>query len=156
MSVDMFLKLGNIKGESTDPQHLGQIDILAFSWGESIQVTRAVGGGINVGKPNLQELSLTKYIDKASVPIMVALVGGTPILDATLTCRRNAATPYNFLTYAMTNLFLTSVSEGGSEGEDQFTENISLNFQKITWTYRAAAGAPAIIGSYDVATGATT
>lgn len=156
MSVDMFLKLGNIKGESTDPQHIGQISVLAFSWGEVVQVTRPAGGGINVSKPNLQDLSMTKYIDKASVPIMVALAGGTPILDATLTCRRNAATPYNFLTYVLNNVILSSVSEGGSEGEDQFTENISLNFQKITWTYRAVAGGTPIIGSYDTGTGATT
>jgi type VI secretion system secreted protein Hcp len=30
---------------------------------------------------------------------------------------------------------VTSVSAGGSGGEDRLTENVSLNFARIKWTY---------------------
>ena len=32
-AADMFLKLGDIKGESTDAKHPGEIAVLAWSWG---------------------------------------------------------------------------------------------------------------------------
>ena len=88
-------------------------------------------GGISGGKVNIQDVSLTKYIDKATVPILLDCAAGTLITDATLVARRNSATPYIFLTYALQNILVSSASEGGSGGEDRFTENISLAFQKI-------------------------
>ena len=33
MAVDIFLKLGDIKGESTDDKHKNEIEVLSFSWG---------------------------------------------------------------------------------------------------------------------------
>ena len=35
MAVDMFLKLGDIKGEAQDKTHKEEIDVLAWSWGAS-------------------------------------------------------------------------------------------------------------------------
>ena len=152
MSVDMFLKLGTIKGEATDPGHVGWITVLAMSWGES-NVAPPLGGGGGAGKVNMQDDFMTKYIDKASVPILLACASGAHITDATFIARRNGAAPYVFLTYALGEIYVTSVSEGGSGGEDQFTENITLNFQKITWTYRASATGAAVTGGWDLAAG---
>ena len=87
------------------------------------------------------------------MPILLDCAAGTLITDATLVARRNAATPYIFLTYALQNILVSSASEGGSGGEDRFTENISLAFQKITWTYRASATGPSITGGWDIAAG---
>jgi type VI secretion system secreted protein Hcp len=158
MSIDMYMNLAPIKGESTDPGHVGWVDVLAFSWGESEVISQPAGGGVQMGKPNIQDLTITKYVDKASVPLLLAgIKNQPPILGATLVARQNnAATPYIFLTYTLSNVFVTSVSQGGSGGEDKFTENVSFAFQKIQWAYRASAGAPQIVGSYDVVTGQTT
>ena len=35
MAVDVFLKLGDVKGESKDSKHEGEIDVLSWSWGVS-------------------------------------------------------------------------------------------------------------------------
>ena len=35
MAVDMFLKIGDILGESVDKTHKDEIDVLAWSWGAS-------------------------------------------------------------------------------------------------------------------------
>jgi hypothetical protein len=32
---DIFLKIGDIKGESTDAKHANEIEVLAWSWGVS-------------------------------------------------------------------------------------------------------------------------
>ena len=45
MAVDMFLKLGDVKGESVDGSHKDEIDVLAWSWGMSQSGTTHMGGG---------------------------------------------------------------------------------------------------------------
>ncbi|MCK9688689.1 type VI secretion system tube protein Hcp, partial [Scleromatobacter humisilvae] len=35
MAMDMFIKIGSLKGESVDKTHAGEIDVLAWSWGMS-------------------------------------------------------------------------------------------------------------------------
>ena len=47
MSTDMFLKLDDIKGESQDKKHAGEIDVQAWSWGAA-QMGASHGGGGSV------------------------------------------------------------------------------------------------------------
>jgi len=35
MAVDMFIKIGDVDGESADKTHAKEIDVLAWSWGMS-------------------------------------------------------------------------------------------------------------------------
>ncbi|MBP5150000.1 type VI secretion system tube protein Hcp, partial [Pseudomonas protegens] len=35
MAVDIFIKIGDIKGESMDKAHKDEIDVLNWSWGMS-------------------------------------------------------------------------------------------------------------------------
>jgi type VI secretion system secreted protein Hcp len=138
MAVNMFLKVDAIKGESTDPAHLGWIDVLAMSWGEA-NPTPAFGVG-GAGKVNMQDLSVTKYLDKASVPLLMACAAGTHLTNVTLVALHTGAAPYQFMKLSLDTVIVSSVSEGGSGGEDQFAENISFAFAKITWTYTTADG----------------
>src|SRR5919197_1518553 len=66
MAVDMFLHVDGIKGESRDAQHKDDIDVLAWSWGASNSGSAHMGGGGGSGKVNVQDLSITKYVDKSS------------------------------------------------------------------------------------------
>ena len=45
MASDIFAKIGDIKGESADSKHKGEIDILSFSWGVTNSGTIGGGGG---------------------------------------------------------------------------------------------------------------
>ena len=67
MAVDMFIKIGDIEGESADKVHAKEIDVLAWSWGMSQSGNMHQGGGGGAGKVSVQDLSLTKYIDKGTV-----------------------------------------------------------------------------------------
>ena len=42
MSAKIFLKIGNIKGESTDSKHKDEIDVFSWSWGVSYPVIRGL------------------------------------------------------------------------------------------------------------------
>ncbi len=66
MAVDMFLKLGDIKGESRDDKHKDSIDVLSWSWGMSQTGTTHLGSGGGAGKVAVQDATFTKFVDAAS------------------------------------------------------------------------------------------
>jgi len=136
MAVDMFIKIGDIKGEARDKTHKEEIDVLAWSWGMSNSGSAHVGGGVGAGKANVQDLSLTKYIDKSSCDLMLACCTGKHYTDATLVVRKAGTTPLEYLTITMTEVMVTAVSTGGSGGEDRLTENVTLNFAKVKVDYK--------------------
>jgi type VI secretion system secreted protein Hcp len=136
MAVDMFMKIAGLKGESADKAgHAGEIDVLAWSWGASNSGNAHMGGGQGAGKVNVQDLSFTKYIDKSSPDLMLYCCNGKHIKDATLTVRKAGEKPLEYLTITMNDIIVTSVSTGGSGGEDRLTENVTLNFAKVKVQY---------------------
>lgn len=158
-AVDMFLDLGkDIPGESVDQKHQDTIDVLAWSWGMSNSGTTQVGGGAGAGKASFQDLSLTKYVDKASPLLMLNCAKGTHIASAILYVRKAGTTPVEYIKITLSEVMVTSVSTGGSGGEDRLTENISLNFAKFEFSYVPvnAKGTPqtAIEMKWDIAASA--
>jgi type VI secretion system secreted protein Hcp len=137
MAVDMFIKIGDIKGEAKDAKHKGEIDILAFSWGLSNSGTTHMGGGGGSGKVNVQDLSITKYVDSASSVLIQNGCSGKHIPEATLVVRKAGGDKaLEYMTYKLSDVLITSVSTGGSGGEDRLTENVTLNFAKFEFTYK--------------------
>jgi type VI secretion system secreted protein Hcp len=135
MAVDMFIKVGDIKGESTDSKHAGEIDVLAWSWGMSQSGTTHMGGGGGAGKVNVQDLSFTKYLDKSSTALVLACCGGKHYDQALLTVRKAGDKPLEYLKITMKEVIITSISTGGSGGEDRLTENVTLNFAEFKTEY---------------------
>ena len=139
MAVDMFLKFADsasIAGESKDKVHKGEIDVLAWSWGMSNSGSAQTGGGAGSGKVNVQDLSVTKWTDKATVNLQLAAATGAHLDTATLTVRKAGGKgPVEYIIINMTEVMITSISGGGSGGEDRLTENISLNFAKVDFQY---------------------
>lgn len=135
MSVDMFMKIAGIPGEARDAKHKGEVDVLAWSWGMSQSGTTHTGSGGGAGKVNVQDLSFTKYVDKASPLLMLFCSNGKHVTDATLVVRKAGETPVEYMTIKMIDAIVTSVSTGGSGGEDRLTENVTLNFASVEYTY---------------------
>lgn len=136
MALDMFLNIeGEIKGESQDKKHKDEIDILAWSWGMSQSGSFHTGGGGGAGKANFQDISVTKWIDKSSPILMQYCSNGDHFEKALLTVRKAGKTPLEYLKIEMKKVLITSVSTGGSGGEDKLTENVSLNFREFKVMY---------------------
>jgi len=135
MAVDMFMKIGALKGESKDSKHKGEIDVLAWSWGMSNSGSAHLGGGAGSGKVNVQDLSFTKYIDTSSPDMMLACCNGKHFDEATLIVRKAGEKPLEYLKIKLTEVLVTSLSTGGSGGEDRLTENVTLNFAKVNLDY---------------------
>ena len=157
MAVDMFLELKGIDGESQDDtfSKKNAIDVLAWSWGMSQSGTTHMGSGGGSGKVSVQDLSVTKYVDKASPNLLLFCSNGEHIPEAKLTVRKAGKTPLEYIVITMTEVIISSVSTGGSGGQDRLTENISLNFEKVKLTYTpqksTGAGDTAIDYKWDIA-----
>jgi type VI secretion system secreted protein Hcp len=136
MAVDIFLKLGSVQGESLDSVHRNEIDVLAWSWGMSQSGTMHLGTGGGGGKVSVQDLSITKYTDKATPNIVTACCTGAHYPTATLTVRKAGKTPLEYYVIVMTNVLVTNYATGGSGTEDRFTETVALNFEQFDVKYQ--------------------
>jgi type VI secretion system secreted protein Hcp len=154
MAVDMFMKVGDIKGESADKTYKDWIDVLAWSWGMSQSGSMHIAGGGGSGKVNMQDLSFTKYVDTSSPNIMLECCNGKHYPEATLVVRKAGENPVEYMKIKMTDVIISNYSTGGSGGEDRVTENVTLNFAKVNVDYTpqdaAGAGGAAIGMGWDV------
>jgi type VI secretion system secreted protein Hcp len=143
MAVDMFLKIDDIKGESIDGTHKDSIEVLAWSWGMSQSGSTHTGQGSGAGKVNVQDISFTKPIDRSTPNLMKFCCAGGHFKSAVLTIRKaGGKKPIEYLKITMNNVIISSMSTGGSGGEDRLTENVTLNFGefKLEYTPQKADG----------------
>jgi type VI secretion system secreted protein Hcp len=131
---------------------LPEFSMIAYSWGVSNSGSQVGGGGGGAGKANVQDLSFTKYTDANTVDLLKKVTTGDhyPTAVVTVTDPATSAT----LVYEMQDVLVTSDSLGGSvqsAGKPVSpTENVTLNFAKVTWTYTDAAG-NSTSGSWNIA-----
>jgi type VI secretion system secreted protein Hcp len=135
MAGDIFMTLDNVKGESQDNKHKEAIDVIAWSWGASNAGSAHVGGGAGTGRVNVQDLSFTKYVDKASPELLKRCCDGKHFKEAVLIVRKAGEKPLEYLKITMNEVFVSAVQTGGSGGEDRLTENVTLNFAKVKVVY---------------------
>ena len=138
--VDYFLKIDGIPGEGKDAKHADEIDVGAWSWGESATVSSGPGGGGGGGgggKVAIQGLHFTSAISKASPLLMLACASGNHIKSAVLTARRAGEGQVEFLVVKLSDVLVASYqtsARGGEEGGP--VDSVSLNFAQIEVEYR--------------------
>jgi type VI secretion system secreted protein Hcp len=155
MATDMYLKIDGVKGESLRDGHKDEIDVLAWSFGGSNPSSIGIGTGGGAGRANLQDISLTKYVDAASPGLFQAMCSGKHFPEGTLSIyKAGGGKPLKYLELKFKEMFPSSVSTGGSGGEDRLTENVTFAFAKVTITYQPqkedGTSAGNIVGSWDI------
>lgn len=135
MATDYFLKLDDIKGESADHKHKGEIDLISFSWGAT-QAGSPVGGGQGTSKATVHDLHFVHHMDKASPDLAKVLLTGKHIKTGTLVARKAGERPLEYLKFEMKDIMVTSIQFGASQtGDTVPTEQVSLSFAHVTSTY---------------------
>ena len=134
MASDIFAKIGDIKGESLDDKHKGEIEVLSWSWGvtNGAKITKSGGGA---GKAKFQDLSFTHKIDKASPLLLKGCATGQHLKEATITHRKAGKGQQEFLIIKMSDVLITAVSDDDSAESGRF-ETVSLAFAKVDLEYR--------------------
>jgi type VI secretion system secreted protein Hcp len=137
-ATDMFLKIDGVSGESTDAFHKGEIDVLAWSWGESTGAARTRRGVRPIAC--IQDLSVTKYVDSATPTLIMDTMVGTVVPTAVLTIRKAGASPLEYIVLTMRDVSVSSYQTGGSGGEERLTENVMLHFETMQGKYQKGDG----------------
>jgi type VI secretion system secreted protein Hcp len=152
-TVDLFLKMDGVPGESKDLKHKGEIDLESFSWGETNQGTAAAGGGAGAGKVSMQDFNFVTRVNKASPVLFLACAAGKHIKEAILTVRKAGKDQQEYLVMKFKDVLVSSYQVGGAEAGLP-TEQVSFNFTRIDFEYRAQKPdgtlAPAVKAGWDV------
>jgi type VI secretion system secreted protein Hcp len=134
----IILDMPGIDGECLIKTFENKIECLSYSHAVAMQMASDVSNKERTsGKPNVQDFTLSKYMDKASPVLNQACCEGRKIGDAKITIGRNeggAVMP--LMVYTLKDAMLSSVSSASSGG-DKPAETLTLNFTAIQWEYTA-------------------
>jgi type VI secretion system secreted protein Hcp len=125
-AYDVFLKIEGIPGESVDHAHAG--------WVELHRVGSGIGRTASQAAPALESLHVTKPIDKSSPLLFRACASGEVIPRAILEMVQGQPERRRYYRIVLENVLIASVETTAVAGETP-TEQVSLNFTRITWTY---------------------
>jgi type VI secretion system secreted protein Hcp len=143
----LFLKLGDIQGESTDSTHQGEIVLISYSQ----SFTNA--GGRGAVPTNCGAVTVTKSVDRSSPALIGAVLRGTQIASGVITFRTEGTSRFEFYKVILTDILINAISQIDASPTDPTTiqEQISLNAREIRFEYTpqlptGAPGAPVAFG----------
>jgi type VI secretion system secreted protein Hcp len=137
MATNMFIRIGDIKGESHDSRHKDEIEVLSWSWGLTRPAAASSDGVGTTGRAAFQDITFTHLIDRASPSLMVACASAQRFRDARLTVRRpGTTTPEEFLLINLEEVFVTSAQSSGTEAAGGLVEQVTLAFARVDFEYR--------------------
>jgi type VI secretion system secreted protein Hcp len=137
-SIDYFLKIDGIPGESRDAKHKDEIELVSFSWGVAQSGRVAAGGGGGAGRPQFKDFEFLMRVNKASPQLFLATVSGKHLKEASLSVRRSGKAQLEYLKIKFTEVFVTSFHE--EAGPEPPTELIAFNFGRIEIDYGSQRG----------------
>ena len=133
-AFDMFMKIESIPGESDSKNHKEWIEVLSYSHGITNSVE--LGPTRTGGRSEHDDISVFKEIDKASPKLSLFCCTGNSIGNVKLELCRTDGEQERFMLYDLQDVIVTSVRPSGSvEGGERPTEQVTLNYGKIEWTY---------------------
>src|SRR5262245_19311450 len=146
----MFLKVRGVTGETADPKHKGEIEVVSWSWG--MQATTEISTGLASGATRVSELRIVKRIDQASVTLMRFLKDNTTVepgdlgnqvnASAVLTLRKagDGGTQFEYLRIELDSVRVTSSRVEASQGggltdKPEVLETVTLTCSKFRVSY---------------------
>ncbi|MDQ1507936.1 MAG: type secretion system secreted protein Hcp [Actinomycetota bacterium] len=133
MAFDAFLKLGDVKGGSTDAAYKPDIVVREYSFGLSNPSSiGSPSGGTGAGKASFTDLAFTTPLGEASPKLLLACASGAHYDIAVLTLRRSGGTkPAEFFKITLKTVFVSAYSDAGASSDDTPTDSITLSFGAI-------------------------
>lgn len=150
MDVIVMKMTPDIPGTCSLKDFTNQIELLSFSHGVAMQVTGDMSNEERTsGKPNHQDFTVTKYMDKSTPKLNEACCKGDNFSEVKVTVGRNdkgAVIP--LIVYTLKNVVVSSVSVGGGSG-DKPVETTTLNYNHITWDFHVQSDSGGESGHVD-------
>jgi type VI secretion system secreted protein Hcp len=121
----MFIKIGNIPGEASDPEHKDWVEILSYS----------LGAGLTDGKRKVGSLKIEHNLDSSTPMLYKSLLTGEKINEVTLQLCRTSGLKTCIMEYKLENAIINKIITERTNNKDIQKEEISFEFDKITFTY---------------------
>ncbi len=141
-ALDMFLEFpgSGIVGESDISGFESQIEVLTWHWGLSQSGASDAKKKINPLEPVcVDTISVTKFVDTSTAPLIVAGVMGTSFGNAKLTVVRPTGDGLkNVLILEMFGISVVGYMTEASGGDDRLSDTVELHFESIIGTYYKA------------------
>lgn len=162
---NIFLKLEGEKGPSVAEHAKDQIEVLSVSVGVTLPIIRGSASGVSVkhGRPDLNDLTFSKYLDPTSPNLNLKCCGGNNIKKAEFGFfveDAAAGKPVEILRIELEDILISSISISAS-GDSLPIETVCLHYNKINWIYtKQGRDAPGgnkgkVTGGYDLEKGKT-
>lgn len=133
-----YMKLGDIKGEATEQNHKDWIIIESLA----APIFRSIPQGAkdqqrSRGETTLGDVAIVRQLDKSTPKLSESCANGTFFKEVEIhfcTTVKNKQEPY--LKYKLSNVIVTGYSfHGNASGSPIPTEEVTLGFTDIEWTY---------------------
>ncbi len=151
-TLEIFLNLDGVDGESTVRGHERETVVLSYEQGVDQEVIReGGGGGSSAGRATFSGVRFRKPVDVGSVPLLLACASGVHIRNARFTFRKPAPAAIDFYIVTLEDVLVTGVTQRAGTGaqyplkfEDLqsgaeaagLIEEVSLDYGVIRWEYR--------------------
>lgn len=135
MAFDAFLKIGEIRGSSTDAAHKDWI--VLESYGLGLERSEALtGSGQSAGKTEFSEFTFVARDARAAIPVLDSGVKGLrqPVEVHLATEDVKTGESRVYATYKLSDCVVTSVREAGSPSEGLPAQAVSVRYQKAEFT----------------------
>lgn len=143
MSSDIYIKIGDIKGESTDSEHADWIEIQNISTDINLPFSNssysATKGGTNAGRADFGNITFSKFLDASSVKLMEKCGTGKTSPEAEIHfCQAGDDTKKHvYMKIKLKDVVLTHYSVGANKHDtDRPMEQISLAYGNVEYGYK--------------------
>lgn len=138
MTDVVIMEITGIDGESTISDYPNKINIASFNHG--ISQPMAINpdhAGRTTGRISAQEFTVSRQMDKASVPIIDSLVTAKNLGVVKIHLLKSSGATGDgqtlYMTYELEETMISNYQVGGGMGTPM--ETFSLNYTKINWNY---------------------
>ena len=134
--MSIFMKMTDIKGDVTEKNHRGWIELTSVDFGVGRPLKQRVGrmSDRESSLPSFQDLSITKAIDKSSLDLFDSACTGLVINEANIEFCHTSDPLSTYARYRLSDVVISEYKES-TLGETKPVERIKLNYTKIEKTH---------------------
>lgn len=122
---ELFLKIGDMSGGSTDEHHPGEIVLLSYS--QSFTQLASAGG-------NCGPITVMKPIDQSSPSLIAAVLTGIHFPKAVITFRKPGAVPFEYYKVTLNDVVIQAITQS-DRSPDTILEQVTIVSARFRFTY---------------------
>ena len=132
---EIFVQIEGIEGESTAIGGPAAITAVAWNWGMTHESSTLSTSRYSESRADVQTLTFTHYLDRASPKLMEYCLTGRMIPNARLLLRQSGGKGAPYLVIELKNVIVASVETSGGNAPGRPMEEVSLAFGQVKISY---------------------